>query len=150
MEEVAAISHRVAIMDQGHIIACGTEAELRERVAFEEKIVLTTLGVGHAVVEELKLHPRVRAVEVSDKTLTITLPSAQQDLQDMLFICSKHEISIQSLKVEEPDLETLFLNLTGPDMMKVQNIATEEEAVSALRRGDLDFAVIVPSNLEMN
>jgi ABC-2 type transport system ATP-binding protein len=113
MEEVAAISHRVAIMDQGHIIACGTEAELRERVASEEKIVLTTLGVGHAVVEELKLHPRVRAVEVSDNTLTITLPSAQQDLQDMLFICSKHEISIQSLKVEEPDLETLFLNLTG-------------------------------------
>ncbi|QOS82412.1 ABC transporter ATP-binding protein [Paenibacillus sp. JNUCC31] len=113
MEEVAAISHRVAIMDKGHIIACGTEAELRERVATEEKIVLTTLGIGPAVVEELKLHPRVRAVEVSGDTLTITLPAAQPDLQDMLFICSKHEVSIQSLQVEEPDLETLFLNLTG-------------------------------------
>ncbi|MGC5774330.1 ABC transporter ATP-binding protein [Paenibacillus pabuli] len=113
MEEVAAISHRVAIMDKGHIIACGTEAELRERVASEEKIVLTTLGIGPDVVEELKLHPRVRAVEVSGDTLTITLPAAQQDLQDMLFICSKHEVSIQSLNVEEPDLETLFLNLTG-------------------------------------
>ncbi|MFC9711196.1 ABC transporter ATP-binding protein [Paenibacillus sp. NPDC056933] len=113
MEEVAAISHRVAIMDKGHIIACGTEAELRERVASEEKIVLTTLGIGPAVVEELKLHPRVQAVEVSGDTLTITLPAAQPDLQDMLFICSKHEVSIQSLQVEEPDLETLFLNLTG-------------------------------------
>ncbi|MEC0127748.1 ABC transporter ATP-binding protein [Paenibacillus pabuli] len=113
MEEVAAISHRVAIMDKGHIIACGTEAELRERVASEEKIMLTTLGIGPDVVEELKLHPRVRAVEVSGDTLTITLPAAQQDLQDMLFICSKHEVSIQSLNVEEPDLETLFLNLTG-------------------------------------
>lgn len=113
MEEVAAISNRVAIMDQGHIIACGTEAELRERVASEEKIVLIASGIGPGAVEELKLHPRVRAVEVVGDTLTITLPSAQQDLQDILFICSKHEIAIQSLKVEEPDLETLFLNLTG-------------------------------------
>lgn len=113
MEEVAAISNRVAIMDQGHIIACGTEAELRERVASEEKIVLIASGIGPGAVEELRLHPRVRAVEVARDTLTITLPSAQQDLQDILFICSKHEIAIQSLKVEEPDLETLFLNLTG-------------------------------------
>jgi ABC-2 type transport system ATP-binding protein len=100
-------------MDQGHIIACGTEAELRERVASEEKIVLSASGIGPGAVEELRLHPRVRAVEVAGDTLTITLPSAQQDLQDILFICSKHEIAIQSLKVEEPDLETLFLNLTG-------------------------------------
>lgn len=113
MEEVAAISNRVAIMDQGHIIACGTEAELRERVASEEKIVLNASGIGPGAVEELRLHPRVRAVEVAGDTLAITLPSAQQDLQDILFICSKHEIAIQSLKVEEPDLETLFLNLTG-------------------------------------
>ncbi|PYY29606.1 ABC transporter ATP-binding protein [Paenibacillus illinoisensis] len=113
MEEVAAISNRVAIMDQGHIIACGTEAELRERVASEEKIVLIASGIGPGAVEELRLHPRVRAVEVVGDTLTITLPSAQQDLQDILFICSKHEIAIQSLQVEEPDLETLFLNLTG-------------------------------------
>ncbi|WP_260511084.1 ABC transporter ATP-binding protein [Paenibacillus cucumis (ex Kampfer et al. 2016)] len=113
MEEVAAISNRVAIMDQGRIIACGTEAELRERVASEEKIVLTTSGLDAGAVEELKLHPRVRAVEVTEDTLTIMLPSAQQALQDMLFICSKHDMSIQSLRVEEPDLETLFLNLTG-------------------------------------
>lgn len=113
MEEVAAISDRVAIMDQGRIIACGTEKELRERVASEEKIVLTAAGIDAGVVEELKLHPRVRAVEVNEDTLTIMLPSAQLALQDMLFICSKHEMSIQSLRVEEPDLETLFLNLTG-------------------------------------
>ncbi|CAI6081396.1 Linearmycin resistance ATP-binding protein LnrL [Paenibacillus sp. JJ-100] len=113
MEEVAAISNRVAIMDQGRIIACGTEAELRERVASEEKIVLTASGIHDGVVEELKLHPRVRAVEVTEETLTIMLPSAQLALQDMLFICTKHDMSIQSLRVEEPDLETLFLNLTG-------------------------------------
>lgn len=71
MEEVAAISNRVAIMDQGRIIACGTEVELRERVASEEKIVLTTSGMDAGAVEELKLHPRVRAVEVTEDTLTI-------------------------------------------------------------------------------
>ncbi|WP_285859045.1 ABC transporter ATP-binding protein [Paenibacillus sp. MER 99-2] len=113
MEEVAAISHRVAIMDQGHIIACGTEKELRERVASTEKIVLTTSAINPGAIEEMKLHPRVKNVEVVEDTITITVPSAQQDMQDMLFICNKHELAIQSLQVEEPDLETLFLNLTG-------------------------------------
>ncbi|MDQ0172460.1 ABC transporter ATP-binding protein [Paenibacillus tundrae] len=113
MEEVAAISHRVAIMDQGHIIACGTEKELRERVASTEKIVLTASVINPGAIEEMKLHPRVKNVEVVDDTITITVPSAQQDMQDMLFICNKHDLAIQSLQVEEPDLETLFLNLTG-------------------------------------
>ena len=45
-------------------------------------------------------------------------------------------------------LNTFVTSPAVADMMKVQNISTEEEAVSALRRGDLDFAVIIPSNLE--
>jgi len=45
-------------------------------------------------------------------------------------------------------LNTFVTSPAVADMMKVQNMSTEEEAVSALRHGDLDFAVIVPSDLE--
>ncbi|MNI74301.1 hypothetical protein D3C73_1303800 [compost metagenome] len=41
------------------------------------------------------------------------LPSSQSELQDILFIFAKHEGVIVSLHIEEPDLETLFLSLTG-------------------------------------
>ncbi|SMF68046.1 ABC-2 type transport system ATP-binding protein [Paenibacillus uliginis N3/975] len=113
MEEVSAISDRVAIMDKGHVIAFGTQQELRERVAHEEKIVLTAEGITPAMVDELTIHPRVSRVHRDERVLEIYLPSAQNDLQDVLFICSKHEAVIQSIQCEEPDLETLFLSLTG-------------------------------------
>ena len=113
MEEVAAISSRVAIMDQGHVIAVGTEQELRERVAHEEKVILAAEGITKDMVNELRQHPRITRVHEDGKMLEIYLPSSQQDLQDILFICGKHEVAVQSIRCEEPDLETLFLHLTG-------------------------------------
>lgn len=113
MEEVAAISDRVAIMDQGHVIACGTQQELRARVAQEERIILTADGVTEELIQEMKLHPRVGRVTQLDHRLEIYVPSAQEELQDILFICGKHGTTLRSLQCEEPDLETLFLSLTG-------------------------------------
>jgi len=113
MEEVAAISDRVAIMDQGHVIACGTQQELRARVAHEERIILTADGVTEELIQEMKLHPRVGRVTQHDHRLEIYVPSAQEELQDILFICGKHGTTLRSLQCEEPGLETLFLSLTG-------------------------------------
>ncbi len=113
MEEVAAICDRVAIMDKGHIIACGTEKELRERVAHEEKIVLNAQNITPALINELGKHPRISRVEVVQDAIELYLPSSQSELQDILFIFAKHEGVIVSLYIEEPDLETLFLSLTG-------------------------------------
>lgn len=113
MEEVAAISDRVAIMDQGHVIACGTQQELRERVAHEERIILTAEGITAELVEELTIHPRVKRVRHHENEIEIYVPSAQDELQDILFICSRHHATLSSLQCEEPGLETLFLSLTG-------------------------------------
>ncbi|MFF2912187.1 ABC transporter ATP-binding protein [Paenibacillus sp. NPDC057934] len=113
MEEVAAICDRVAIMDKGHIIACGTEKELRERVAREEKIVIKASNINPGLIQEIGLHPRINRVEVREDVVDIYLPSSQDELQDILFIFAKHEGIIASLHVDEPNLETLFLSLTG-------------------------------------
>lgn len=113
MEEVAAICDRVAIMDKGHIIACGTEKELRERVAHEEKIVIKAANISAGLIAELGQHPRINRVEVVGDLVELYLPSSQTELQDILFIFAKHEGVIGSLYIEEPDLETLFLSLTG-------------------------------------
>ncbi|AIQ76795.1 ABC transporter ATP-binding protein [Paenibacillus odorifer] len=113
MEEVAAICDRVAIMDKGHIIACGTEKELRERVSKEEKIVVKATNITPELINELSLHPRITRVESKEGTVEMYLPSSQDELQDILFIFAKHEGVIGSLNIEEPDLETLFLSLTG-------------------------------------
>lgn len=113
MEEVDAICDRVAIMDQGHVIACGTQHELRERVSSVEKIVIQATQISEAVIDELKLHPGISRVSTKEDVMELYVESSQRELQDILFICAKHNVIIQSLACEEPNLESLFLNLTG-------------------------------------
>jgi ABC-2 type transport system ATP-binding protein len=113
MEEVAAISTRVGIMDNGRLITSGTQSELRKMMSKEEKLVIEVELVHASAIEELKNHSRLNKVHVLENTIEIYLESSQAYLQDILFILSKHEVVIQSLTRVEADLETLFLSLTG-------------------------------------
>ncbi|MDD9270115.1 ABC transporter ATP-binding protein [Paenibacillus sp. GCM10023248] len=113
MEEVAAISTRVGIMDRGHLIACGTQEELRGKVAQDNKIMLQVANLTEEAVIELRDHPRIKQVTAEDQALELLVGASQAYLQDILFILSKHQVKIQSLVQVEPDLEALFLSLTG-------------------------------------
>ncbi|GIP35420.1 ABC transporter ATP-binding protein [Paenibacillus sp. J2TS4] len=114
MEEVEAISTRVGIMDYGRLIACGTRQELIEQAAQEEKVViLTDSSVSEAAIQELELHPMIERIVRDGRTIEAYSKSTQACLQDILFVLSNHQVKIQSLNRVEPDLESLFLLLTG-------------------------------------
>jgi ABC-2 type transport system ATP-binding protein len=113
MEEVAALSTRIGILDKGHLIAQGTQEDLRAQVSGEERLVIQTAHMSAAAIEELKAHPRINRLIESDGALELCVPAHHAPFQDVLFILSKHNVAIQSLTRIEPDLETLFLSLTG-------------------------------------
>jgi ABC-2 type transport system ATP-binding protein len=114
MDEVEAISTRVGIVDKGRFIACGTQQELRSQVSYEETLdIELSEAVIPAAVQEVKRHARIRSVEAADNRLKLYLTDSQLVLQDVLFILSKHGLVIRSIHRTEPDLEALFLALTG-------------------------------------
>lgn len=113
MEEVASIATRVGIIDKGHLIACGTKDELRMLVSSDEKLIIQTVEVKTPAIEELAKHPHIARVAVQENRIEVFLKHSQLNLQDILFILSKHHVVILSLTRVEPDLETLFLSLTG-------------------------------------
>ncbi|OPA78528.1 export ABC transporter ATP-binding protein [Paenibacillus selenitireducens] len=113
MEEVEAISTRVGIMDHGQLIACGTKEELLDQIGRDETLFMATQDMKERALEELQQHAHIRSVQFRENQLELLLRPSDTVLQDILFILSSHEVKITSFQRVEPNLETLFLSLTG-------------------------------------
>ncbi|WP_240666705.1 ABC transporter ATP-binding protein [Longirhabdus pacifica] len=114
IEEIKVLCNQIAILDHGQLIANGTKKELLSQLDLHEKVYIQVSSLmNSAAKEELENHMQVSNVLWENQQLEITLQSAQLILQDILFLLSKYEISVQSLHIEKVDLETLFLNLTS-------------------------------------
>ncbi len=114
MEEVEAISTRIGIMDQGRLVAHGTKDELIQQAGLKERLMLECSRLTDEVAEEIRTHPRITFFQRRENNkLELVLQESQTYLQDILFILSKHKMALQKLTRVEPDLESLFLTMTG-------------------------------------
>ena len=128
MEEAQELSDRVGIIDHGEVIALGTQGDLIQRVGEEDQLAFT---VGdQAVAPELlqQIRDGVQGVtradydpprpegESSTNTsglIVIHAKRGRKALPDIIQITNRAGVEIQSVEVREPDLEAVFLNLTG-------------------------------------
>lgn len=113
MEEAEALCSRIAIMDHGRLIADGTKEELKKLVHEEEKIIINGSDISFNTLEEIKAINQVKDAQLIENNLEIITSSTQLILQDILFLLSKNGVRIKGIQVSEPDLETVFLSLTG-------------------------------------
>lgn len=113
MEEVEALCSRIAIIDHGKLIACGTKDELKKLVASEEKIVIEVSDVSYNSLEEIKAIKGIKGAGFENHTLEVVTNNSQTHLQDVLFILSRNGVRIKGVSMLEPDLETVFLSMTG-------------------------------------
>jgi len=115
MEEAAELSDRVGIMDHGELIALGTQTELTKQVGEMETLIL---HVGEnddperlaAAIRTLKM---VRRADVTDHTVTVIVPEAEEALAPAVTKANELGIKIHSVDMREPNLEAVFLHLTG-------------------------------------
>lgn len=115
MEEVDAICSRVGILDKGRLIACGTKEELKRLAGQEEKLIFEIDRRLDSAMAEMNGHPGVRHIDERDsgKTVEVTVKESPSMLQDLLFIIQKHGITLRKLTRVEPNLESVFLQMTG-------------------------------------
>jgi ABC-2 type transport system ATP-binding protein len=113
MEEAQRLCHRVAIMDEGEIIALDTPSALIRSLG--GGIIL--LGVGEEqiddVAEEITRLASVKSAVRSDGQLKVEARHAQQALLGVIEITNQRDARVTSLQILEPNLETVFLHLTG-------------------------------------
>ena len=140
MEEAERLCQRIAIIDRGQIIAQDTPRHLIEQSG-GGIITLTLAGSGgdgvwlEALTAALRQLPTVRAagvkpdeavpgavLAVPDGRTRLRIESLQGSdaLMPALHLCTQQQVTVLGVEVMEPNLETVFLNLTGKSLRDQQ------------------------------
>jgi len=110
MEEAERLCDRVAIMEHGRIIDMGTPEALVQRHCPERTVVLST--DDPAAAERLRAIPRFQAITTTDSRLTIR-GSGDDFVSDVIHCVSEYRIKVTDFRTLLPNLEDVFLKLTG-------------------------------------
>lgn len=113
MEEAQELSDHIAIMDQGKVIACGTHAELVRMVGELDRIDLTLNADSENVIADWQATAGVHSVFAEDGHLTVLAEDSNQILPRLFEAASQARVRVTSVDIQEPNLEAVFLHLTG-------------------------------------
>jgi len=112
MEEAERLCDRVAIVDQGRIIALDTPKALIDSLG-GGIIHIGLSGKGDAVAESARALPAVKSIRRIDGKMEIEAHRAQEALVSVLEVANRLDANVTSLEILKPNLETVFLHLTG-------------------------------------
>ncbi|MGA2488957.1 MAG: ATP-binding cassette domain-containing protein [Anaerolineales bacterium] len=113
MEEAQELSDHIAIMDHGKMIASGTHEQLVQIVGATDRITVTINTESTKVIGAWKAVKGVKQVSAADGTLTILADDSNRVLPRLFETAAANAVRITSIAIQEPNLETVFLHLTG-------------------------------------
>lgn len=113
MEEAQELSNHIAIMDQGEVIACGTHTELVKLVGELDRIDLTINAESERVIADWRATAGVHRVSAEDGHLTVLAEDSNLVLPHLFESATRANVRITSVEIQEPNLEAVFLHLTG-------------------------------------
>jgi len=113
MEEAERLCDRVAIMDQGRIVALDTPENLIDSLGVENRVVFSVNG--HFDEEPLRAVPSVTRVELVGERVVV-YGQGERFVGRVVNGLESAGIRFRNLRTEQPTLEDVFLALTGRRM----------------------------------
>ena len=113
MEEAAELSNHIAIMDKGKVIAYGTHDDLIKMVGEQTRIDVTLNAEAEKILDAWRATEGVSKIDALDGKVTALVDDSNRVLPRLFDAASKHGVRITSIDIQEPNLETVFLHLTG-------------------------------------
>ena len=112
IEEAERLCDRVAIIDQGSIIALGTPRELQERVLGHSRIEVST---AQSMPSEIPAFEQAEKHALSEDAKTLTVYSARpaRTLPDVIKWIDQQGLDLEDIHLKRPTLEDVFIELTG-------------------------------------
>jgi len=115
LEEADQLSNRIAVIDEGKIVALGTPEELKESIGGSSlHVVLSDAADSQRALAALEAQTthKPSADETDSADITVPLATADEGT-DALITLRNAGISIKSMNVEKPSLDEVFLTITG-------------------------------------
>ncbi|MGB4661143.1 MAG: ABC transporter ATP-binding protein [Mobilitalea sp.] len=120
MNEVEEICDRIAIIDRGQMVACGTKPELVSLVTDVQSTYIETKIPHGFDTDEMKKKinnmPDVKAIAVNDNSVRIDISIKQSSISKIIEQFISLGLPIININTEVPTLDTMFLTLTGHEM----------------------------------
>jgi len=113
MEEVERLCNRIAIIDDGKIVAQGTQSELQKESNVKETVEITFQTIS--ANQGKKLKEAFPSIVQKNQVVTIVC-DANKELSAIISLCNSEQLLIEDLKLNKVNLETIFLNLTGKQL----------------------------------
>ncbi|HPV85450.1 MAG TPA: ABC transporter ATP-binding protein [Sedimentibacter sp.] len=113
MEEAENLCSRICIMDEGKIIASGTQQELVELVKEKTQINIKLDSINESIIDGLKNIPGIIDAKIDEDIIILYGENGDILLAQIIAKVSEHKNRIQSIDVKKPNLEAVFLHLTG-------------------------------------
>lgn len=113
MEEAQELSDHIAIMDHGRMIACGTNDELVKLVGEQTRIDLTVNVEPGKIIDAWRNVAGVEHVTTEEAQISVLVNDSNKVLPRLFEAASHDSVRITSVDIREPNLEAVFLHLTG-------------------------------------
>ncbi|MBM3791810.1 MAG: ABC transporter ATP-binding protein [Acidobacteria bacterium] len=116
MSEAESLCDRLAIIDHGRIIACGTLPELRGMVGEKDILRLSGRFDPEKTKAALGAMDGVEVVQAGEDGLRLVMEGATRKLSDLISALAKAGAEIRETTLTQPSLESLFIKLTGKEL----------------------------------
>jgi ABC-2 type transport system ATP-binding protein len=113
MEEAERLCDRIAIVDEGRIVAEGTRPELVATIGGQDVVRLEVAGDAGAATTALAALEQVTSVDADGTALVCLLPEAARTLPALLAAVGATGAAVTAVEVRVPDLEDVFLHHPG-------------------------------------
>ena len=113
MEEAERLCDRVGIIDEGRIVAEGTRRQLVERVGQRDRVQVSATGDLDRLAAGCQGIEGVESVAVVEDGLELVVHEGRRRLSEVFETADRAGVAVAAVEVVEPDLEAVFLHLTG-------------------------------------
>jgi len=134
MEEADYLCDRVAIVDNGRIVALDTPKALKDMIGADTITLEAEFG-QETLLASLRSFDWIKEAATPNGALELRVDHAQARVPEVMQVAYRNGVTVKSVALHEPTLEDVFLKLTGKKMREAEAAGPMHAMMMHRRKG---------------